>query len=132
MGVAADGTAEIGVRVSSVTFFQLRLLEADDEARAASGAGLRLGIWICGLAFFNFCLGTGTGALTMASIVRAGIGTLGIGRSRSLRARVLSSRSRREIWKTDWLVFFPADLGRLIGPVQSVTTVGLIGSTVML
>lgn len=43
---SCDGTGETGVRVDSVTFFQLAVLDADDDARVTSGAGRRSGIMI--------------------------------------------------------------------------------------
>ena len=43
---SADGTGETGYVVFSVTFFQLALLDADEEALVASGAGFKSGIWI--------------------------------------------------------------------------------------
>lgn len=93
--VPSDGTAETGVRVDSVAFFQLALLDAPDVTRVVRGGGLRSGICICGLAFLNRCLGVVSGAWTMASIVCVGVGvlTLTTGRSRILRALVRSSRS---------------------------------------
>jgi hypothetical protein len=44
VGVSSDGTADTGVRVDSVIFFQLTLLDAEDDALVVSGAGLRSGI----------------------------------------------------------------------------------------
>lgn len=41
---SCEGTVETGLSVVSVTFFQLALLEADDDVRVASGAGLKSGI----------------------------------------------------------------------------------------
>lgn len=41
---SCEGTVDTGLRVVSVIFFQLALLEADEEVRVASGAGLKSGI----------------------------------------------------------------------------------------
>lgn len=88
---SCDGTVETGLSVVSVTFFQLALLDADEEVRVASGAGLKSGIWICGRALGSR-RAEGGGALTTASIVCEKPGL-----SRIFRCLVLSSRSFREI-----------------------------------
>lgn len=75
VGVPSDGTADTGVRVVSVTFFQLALLDASDGARVVRGAGLRSGICIWGL-FLSRRLGPESGALTTALIARVGVGVL--------------------------------------------------------
>lgn len=41
---SCEGTVETGLRVFSVTFFQLALLDAEDDALVANGAGLTSGI----------------------------------------------------------------------------------------
>lgn len=92
VGVRSDGPADVGSRVDSVTFRQLAPLEAVDVGRGSNGAGRIAGIWICGLTFLNFCLGISATTLTTASML-ASI-TPPVGRSRSFRARVRSSRSR--------------------------------------
>lgn len=46
IGVVSDGTAETGVRVSSVIFFQLVVLEAAEDDLMFSGAGCRSGVEI--------------------------------------------------------------------------------------
>lgn len=63
-----EGTVETGLRAFSVIFLQLALLEADEDVRVASGAGLKSGIWICGRALRSR-RAEGGGALTTASIV---------------------------------------------------------------
>lgn len=123
MGVVSDGTADTGVRVNSVIFFQLALLEAVEDDLVLRGGGCRSGMEICGRAFFSRCRAPRGDTLTKVSIVR-----LADGLSRNLRALVFSSLSFLELgyagcevgplsWKS----------GLLIGPVQSVVTVGLMG-----
>jgi len=41
---SCEGTVDTGLSVVSVTFFQLALLEAEEDVRVASGAGLKSGI----------------------------------------------------------------------------------------
>lgn len=94
-GETSGGTSMACVCVDSVTFLQLELLDAEEEARVASGAGRRFpGIWIWGLAFRSFCLGISGRALTTESMVFTA--SFAIGRSLSFRARVRSSRSLRK------------------------------------
>jgi hypothetical protein len=88
---SCDGTVDTGLRVVSVTFFQLALLEADDDVRVASGAGLKAGIWIAGRALRSR-RAEGGGELTTASIVCEKPGL-----SRILRCLVFSSRSLRDV-----------------------------------
>jgi hypothetical protein len=123
---SCEGTVDTGLRVFSVTFFQLALLEADEDVRVASGAGLKSGIWICGRALRSRRAERG-GALTTASIVCEKPGL-----SRIFRCLVFSSLSLREIGYSGCLVGWRSrDLGRLSGPVHSVITDGIIigGST---
>jgi hypothetical protein len=113
------------VRVHSVTFFQLAVLDAEDDARVTRGAGRSGGIWICGLALRKRWDGGGNGgvALTTESRCFGAGGTL----SRSFRARTRSSRSFLEAGYAGWpIVFLVCVFGLEIGPVQSVVTVGLI------
>jgi hypothetical protein len=123
---SCEGTVETGLSVVSVTFFQLALLEADEEVRVASGAGLKSGIWICGRALRRR-RAEGVGALTTASIVCEKPGL-----SRIFRCLVLSSRSFRDTGYSGCLMGLRSrDLGLLMGPVHSVITEGMIngGST---
>jgi len=114
---SADGTGETGCVVFSVTCFQLAVLEADDEARVAKGAGFKSGIWICGRALRSRRVGSG-GALTTASMV-----CVGYGRSRSLRCRIRSSRSLRDAGYSGWRTR-PVCRVLVMGPVHSVMTEG--------
>ena len=78
------------MRVYSVIFLPLALLEAVESARVAMEAGRRSGIWMSGLVFFNRDRGVAGKALTTVSIVR-----LVNGLSFSFRALMRSLRSRR-------------------------------------
>jgi hypothetical protein len=105
--------------VSSVTFFQLALLDADDDVLVASGAGLNSGICICGLALRSRRVGGG-GAFTTESIVKSDL-------SRIFRCFVRSSLSFRDIGYKGYLLGLRSrDLGLVIGPVHSVVTDGRI------
>ena len=118
---SCEGTVDTGLSVVSVTFFQLALLEADDEVRVASGAGLKSGMWICGRALRSR-RAEGEGALTTASIVCENPGL-----SRIFRCLVFSSRSFREIGYSGCSMGLRSrDLGLLMGPVHSVITEGMI------
>lgn len=105
--------------MSSVTFFQLALLEADDDVLVASGAGLNSGICICGLALRRRRDGGG-GALTTELMAKSGL-------SRIFRCLVRSSLSFRDIGYRGYLLRLRSrDLGLVIGPVHSVVTDGRI------
>jgi len=102
-----------------VTFFQLALLEADDDVLVASGAGLNSGICICGLALRRRRDGGG-GALTTELMAKSGL-------SRIFRCLVRSSLSFRDIGYRGYLLRLRSrDLGLVIGPVHSVVTDGRI------
>jgi hypothetical protein len=121
-----DGTVDTGLSVVSVSFFQLALLEADEEVRVVSGAGLKSGIWICGRALRSR-REEGGGAFTTASIVCEKPGL-----SRIFRCLVFSSRSFRDIGYSGCLMGLRSrDFGLFMGPVHSVITQGMIngGST---
>lgn len=92
IGVVSDGTAETGVRVNSVIFFQPVLLDAVDEDLVFKGAGRRSGMEICGLAFFKRCRGP-----RGETLARLSIALVATGLSRSFRALLRSSRSFRDI-----------------------------------
>lgn len=102
-----------------MTFFQLALLEADDDVLVASGAGLNSGICICGLALRRRRDGGG-GALTTELMAKSGL-------SRIFRCLVRSSLSFRDIGYRGYLLRLRSrDLGLVIGPVHSVVTDGRI------
>ena len=105
--------------MSSVTFFQLALLDADDDVLVARGAGLKSGIWICGRALRSRRDGGG-GAFTTESMAKSGL-------SRIFRCLVRSSLSFRDIGYRGYLLGLRSrDLGLVIGPVHSVVTDGRI------
>lgn len=115
---------ETGLKVFSVTFFQLALLDADEDARVAREAGLKSGIWICGRALRRRRAGR-VGSLTMESIVRVKPGL-----SRIFLCLVRSSLSFLEIGYSGCLRGLRSrDLGLLIGPVHSVITEGMMMGT---
>lgn len=117
---SCEGTVETGLSVSSVIFFQLALLDADDDVLVASGADLKSGTWICGRVLRSRRVG-GIEALTTESIAKPGV-------SQIVRCFVRSSLSFRDIGYRGCLVVLRSrDLGLLIGPVHSVVTDAMIG-----
>lgn len=117
---SCEGTVDIGLSVPCVTFFQLALLDAEDDVRVASGAGLKSGICICGHALRSRRVGSRV-AFTTESMAKSGL-------SRIFRCFVRSSLSLRDTGHKGYLLGLRSrDLGLLIGPVHSVVTDATVG-----
>lgn len=86
-GLSCDSTGDTGVLADWVLFFQLAVLDAEEEVLVTSGAGFS-GIWSCGLAFRRRL-----GPVSAASSAALSTARLGYGCCRSFLARLLCTRS---------------------------------------